>query len=77
MVVVVVVVVHNLAMWLLSMLSPLLPLQDLELGAVVEMMDICTKKLILLLMGRMAMIMRMALMMNLNLIRALPKTKKL
>jgi len=31
----------------------------------------------MLLMGRMAMIMRMALMMNLNLIRALPKTKKL
>jgi hypothetical protein len=77
-VVVVVVVVHNLvAMWWLLMLSPLLPLQDLELGAVVEMMDICMKKLILLLMGRMAMIMRMALMMNLNLIRALPETKKL
>ena len=66
------------AMWLLLMLSPLPHLPDLELGAVVEMMDICTKKLISLLMGRMEMIMCMALMMNLNLIRALPKeTKKL
>jgi hypothetical protein len=42
---------------------------------VVEVMDICTKKLILLLMGRTAMSMALR---NLNLMRALPKeTKKL
>ena len=52
-VVVVVVVVLNLVALLLSisMFSPLLHLPDLGLGAVVEMMDICTKKLILLLWG--------------------------
>ena len=44
MVVVVVVVVHNQVMWLLvMMLSPLLHLPDLELRAVVVMMDMCTK----------------------------------
>ena len=75
-VVVVVVVVYNLVAMLLliSMFSPLLHLPDLGLGAVVEMMDICTK-LILLLMGRTAMSMALR---NLNLMRALPKeTKKL
>ena len=57
------------------MFSPLLHLPDLGLGAVVEVMDICTKKLTLLLMGRMAMCMALR---NLNLMRALPKeTKKL
>ena len=49
---------------------------DLGLGAMVEMMDICTKKLKLLLIGRMAMIMTMALR-NPNLMRALPKETKL
>jgi hypothetical protein len=45
MVVVVVVVVYNLVAMLLliSMLSPLLHLPDLGLGAVLEVIDICTK----------------------------------
>ena len=75
-VVVVVVVVYNLvAMLLISIFSPLLHLPDLGLGAVVEVIDICTKKLILLLMGRTAMSMAQR---KLNLMRALPKeTKKL
>jgi len=76
-VVVVVVVVYNLVAMLLliSMFSPLLHLPDLGLGAVVEVMDIYTKKLNLLLMGRTAMSMALR---NLNLMHALPKeTKKL
>jgi len=74
----VVVMVYNLVAMLLliSSFSPLLHLPDLGLGAMVEVMVTCTKKLILLLMGRMAM--GMALMRNLNLMCALPKgTKKL
>jgi hypothetical protein len=60
---------------LISMFSPLLHLPDLGLGAVVEVMDICTDKLTLLLMGRTAMSMALR---NLNLMHALPKeTKKL
>jgi len=45
MVVVVVVVVYNLVAMLLliSMFSPLLHLPDLGLGAVLEVIDICTK----------------------------------